>query len=351
MSLLFSKDEILLVNRKLAALIGLNEAIVLQQIHYWIKKKGGGVEHAGSRWVFNSLDRWHEQFPFWSPDTIKRTLAALKSKGLVKVEKLSEVGRDRTNYYTIDYAQIALMEAGNLHQCIGANCTNGSGQSAPMDQGKLHQSISANCTDDCIDTKTTTKTTTKNITAKADAMAEPMRVTDKKGVVHEIPADLRYPGSKTKTHDAWCAYAIAYRTRHGAWPVWNATVAGQVSQFIDRVGAERAPRVAYHYVAKVQEPFVVKQMHPVKLLLSDAEKWATQCQTGAAGVPAAPDAPTETFAQRAARQRMEEVAPGVARKPPGAESGFEAAQRFIAGGPVIDVPAREAAPRIEGAAA
>lgn len=51
MSLLFSKDEILLVNRKLAALIGLNEAIVLQQIHYWIKKKGGGVEHAGSRWT------------------------------------------------------------------------------------------------------------------------------------------------------------------------------------------------------------------------------------------------------------------------------------------------------------
>ena len=64
-----------------------------------------------------------------------------------------------------------------------------------------------------------------------------------------------------------------------------------------------------------------------------------------------PETPTETYAQRAARQRMEEVAPGVARKAPGAESGFEAAQRFIAGGPVIDVPAREAAPRIEGAAA
>lgn len=117
-------------------------------------------------------------------------------------------------------------------------------------------------------------------------MAEPMKVTDKKGVVHEIPAELRYPGEKTKTHEAWCAYAIAYHGRYGAWPVWNATVAGQVSQFISRVGAERAPRVAYHYVAKVQEPFVANQMHPVKLLLSDAEKWATQCQTGAPTPPA-----------------------------------------------------------------
>lgn len=279
MSLLFSKDEILLVNRKLAALIGLNEAIVLQQIHYWIKKKSGGVEHGGARWVFNTLDRWHEQFPFWSQDTVKRALAALKAKGLIKVEKLAEIGRDRTNYYTIDYTQIALLEAGNLHQCMGANCTDGKGQSAPMEQGNLHQSNGASCPD-ANKTKTTSKTTSKNDAAKADAVAEPMRVTDKKGVVHEIPADLRYPGSKTKTHDAWCAYAIAYHTRHGAWPVWNATVAGQVSKFIDRVGAERAPRVAYHYVAKVQEQFVVNQMHPVKLLLSDAEKWATQSQIG-----------------------------------------------------------------------
>ncbi|MBV7457336.1 hypothetical protein KW843_22840 [Acidovorax sp. sif1233] len=132
-----------------------------------------------------------------------------------------------------------------------------------------------------ISTETTHKTTTP-ISAKADAVAEPMRVTDKKGVIHEIPAELRYPGDKAKTHDAWCAYAIAYHGRYGAWPMWNAMVAAQMSKVIDRVGAERAARVAYHYVAKVQEPFVLNQMHPVKLLLSDAEKWATQCQTGAA---------------------------------------------------------------------
>lgn len=46
------------------------------------------------------------------------------------------------------------------------------------------------------------------------------------------------------------------------------------------------------------------------------------------------DAPVETYAQRAARQRMEEVAPMAARKQPG--SAFDAAQRFIQG-EVIDV--------------
>lgn len=48
-----------------------------------------------------------------------------------------------------------------------------------------------------------------------------------------------------------------------------------------------------------------------------------------------PDAPVETYAQRAARQRMEEVAPMAARKAPGAV--FDAAQRFMHGGDVVDV--------------
>ena len=46
--------------------------------------------------------------------------------------------------------------------------------------------------------------------------------------------------------------------------------------------------------------------------------------------------PVETYAQRAARQRMEEVAPMAARKQPG--SAFDAAQRFMQG-EVIDVAA------------
>lgn len=46
------------------------------------------------------------------------------------------------------------------------------------------------------------------------------------------------------------------------------------------------------------------------------------------------DTPAETYAQRAARQRMEEAAPMAARKAPGA--AFDAAQRFMRGD-VVDV--------------
>ncbi|XJC76740.1 hypothetical protein ACHFCA_10440 [Delftia tsuruhatensis] len=61
------------------------------------------------------------------------------------------------------------------------------------------------------------------------------------GTIHEIPAELRYPGPDTKSHKTWIAYAIAYEGRYHSWPVWNQTVGGQICNFIDRVGAEVAP--------------------------------------------------------------------------------------------------------------
>ena len=60
---------------------------------------------------------------------------------------------------------------------------------------------------------------------------------------------------------------------------------------------------------------------------------------GAGGQAIDPHAPVETYAQRAARQRVEEVAPGAARKAPGQRSGFEMAQAFMHGADVIDVVA------------
>lgn len=272
MSLLFNKEDILLVNRRLAAIIGLNEAIVLQQIHYWVKKKGGGVEHQGLRWVFNSLERWQEQFPFWSQDTVKRALAALKAKGLVRVEKLSEVGRDRTNYYTIDYKQIALLEASSLHQCSSADCTDASVQVAPMDQGNLHSSISANCTD-ANRTKTTQETTAKTTLPAAALPAVKVKAE---------PVDEKETALQAACRATWAAYSDAYERRYGAKPVRNASVNAKIKQFVLRIGHDESPAVAEFYVDRVSDSFVVRKVHDVGLLLSGAEGYRTQWTAGAA---------------------------------------------------------------------
>lgn len=146
MSLLLSKKDILILNTRLAVVIGLNEAVVLQQLAYWLEETNSGVEHAGVRWIYNTHEQWRDQFPFWSVDTVKRTFTALHKRGLVKVKQLSEDKRNQTNYYTVDYETVALLHQGKL--------PSWGVQVAPMDDGKLPSSLDR--------TKTTTKTTAKS---------------------------------------------------------------------------------------------------------------------------------------------------------------------------------------------
>ena len=85
----------------LALTLGLNDAIILQQLHYWLGRSKH--LHDGEPWVFNSLAEWHEQFPWWSEDTISRALARLSRKGIVKRAHHSANKWDRTLWYGIDY--------------------------------------------------------------------------------------------------------------------------------------------------------------------------------------------------------------------------------------------------------
>lgn len=97
----------------LAVAVGLNEGIILQQIHYWIQHKRADPEKYGASfqggvpWVYNSIPDWQKQFPFWSDRTIQRALESLRQQGLLIVAQLAADTRDRTNWYRIDYEALA----------------------------------------------------------------------------------------------------------------------------------------------------------------------------------------------------------------------------------------------------
>lgn len=76
MSNLLIDEQPIMVLPNLATNIGLNEAIVLQQIHYWIGRTNNVRD--GNKWIYNSYQNWNKQFPFWSLATLKRTLTSLK---------------------------------------------------------------------------------------------------------------------------------------------------------------------------------------------------------------------------------------------------------------------------------
>ena len=178
-SRLLIDDYPLIILPELAVAIGLNEAIVLQQIHYWVEnyRREGDKNHFrdGRYWIYNSLPDWQEQFPFWAESTIKRAIASLRkpheakdpssrvSRGpLISVtHKYNRAGFDRTNWYTINYEELSLVATkvtGGLNRRSGQNDPtirskrpDGPGQNEPMEQAILTRPIP----------ETTTETTTE----------------------------------------------------------------------------------------------------------------------------------------------------------------------------------------------
>lgn len=164
MSLLMPSRPIV-INPDLAYSIGLNEAIALQQVNYWLKETTSGLERDGVRWIYNTNEQWLEQFPFWSESTLKRTFTRLKNLGVLKVEQLNKSQRDMTNYYTINY-ESELLDEVKVTKSKSSKCTVPSGQNEPMEDVKVKRSIGSkrtalirsNCTD--VLTENTTEITT-----------------------------------------------------------------------------------------------------------------------------------------------------------------------------------------------
>lgn len=151
MSKLLIDDKPVMVLPKLAEAIGINKAIVLQQIHYWIVtyEEADKERHhrEGKWWVYNTKAGWQSNFPWWSESTVWRALTELREDGLVETTSAyNRMGYDRTLWYTIDYAALEELERG-----ICSKWQNASSQNDKMDDANLTSPIP----------ETTTETTTE----------------------------------------------------------------------------------------------------------------------------------------------------------------------------------------------
>ncbi len=90
---------------ELACAVGLNEAIVLQQVHYWcnFNKEAKQNYRDGYYWVYNSYSKWQKQFPWWCERTIKTIFSNLERKGFLVSANYNKLSMDRTKWYRINY--------------------------------------------------------------------------------------------------------------------------------------------------------------------------------------------------------------------------------------------------------
>ena len=104
MNKLLIDDYPIQVLPKLAVEIGLNEAIILQQMHYWLNTSNH--KYDGKKWIYNSYPEWQKQFPFWSLITIKRAIYSLEKQNLLHIGNYNKAKFDKTKWYSINYQTI-----------------------------------------------------------------------------------------------------------------------------------------------------------------------------------------------------------------------------------------------------
>jgi len=141
MSRLLIDEPPLQVLPSLARELGLNEAIMLQQMHYWLIKSS--YEFEGVKWFYKTLEDWQTEFPFWSAMTIRRTLTNLEKQKVIRIGNFNKKKFDKTKWYTIEY------------QCVNRRCV------------QYEQTMCSNRTDGCVQfeqtyTREYTETTTEN---------------------------------------------------------------------------------------------------------------------------------------------------------------------------------------------
>ncbi|AZJ21780.1 replication protein [Bacillus wiedmannii bv. thuringiensis] len=135
MSNLLIHEEPLLVLPGLASRIGLNEAIFLQQIHYWLNRSKHFYDKRN--WVYNSVAEWVKQFPFWSENTIRRIVKNLEDEQLLVIGNYNRAKFDKTKWYSINYEKLRLLESTNDVPNLGRRYT----QNGQMDVPNLGKPI------------------------------------------------------------------------------------------------------------------------------------------------------------------------------------------------------------------
>jgi len=98
------------INNGLAKEIGFNESVVLLQLEYLIAISNNWRD--GRYWTYQSLNDLHDNyFPWWSRETINRTIKKLLRMKLIVIGNYNNHKYDRTRWFGLNYANCDALES------------------------------------------------------------------------------------------------------------------------------------------------------------------------------------------------------------------------------------------------
>ena len=112
---------------------GVNEAILITNLQFWIKKNQANEKnyYEGHYWTYNSIKAWQKLFPFWTEKTIRTILNHLIEKGVIITGNYNQSKYDRTLWYA--FADEPRWLNGKIHSPERENGTAEKGEPIPDD--------------------------------------------------------------------------------------------------------------------------------------------------------------------------------------------------------------------------
>lgn len=109
--------------------IGLNEALFLGQLRYWLERSEN--IRNGHKWVYNTYEGWHKQLPYLSISTLRRAINNLEEKEIIITGNYNKKAYDKTKWYALNEELLQEYIKKASVQNEQSNCSNwtqGTGQ-------------------------------------------------------------------------------------------------------------------------------------------------------------------------------------------------------------------------------
>lgn len=98
---------------------GLEEAIILENFYYWIKKNEANERHFydGYYWTYNSQEALSRLFPYLNRNKVQRILQRMEEQGLIIKGNYNLQGYDRTTWYAMTEFAMCKYEQSIVQKC------------------------------------------------------------------------------------------------------------------------------------------------------------------------------------------------------------------------------------------
>ena len=296
MSNLLINDYPLMVLPKLAARIGLEEAVFIQQIH-WLCERSKNV-FDGKRWVYNTYEKWIEMFPFFeNKHKIGRIVRKLEELGvLITTDAYNDIPMDKKKWYRVNYDAAVLDFSELQHQDADlnsddANLNNDDSELQRQDSELIRQDANLNqqytqtssidfqhrLSSGCDPLCAFASETAADVGLVEDRQPENAVVADTQPEI--LPADKPKKSSNPANAQTWQAYRQAYLQRYGIEPLRNAQTNALIANLVKSVGGQEAPQLVAYYLTH-NGYYFVRERHSLKALIASLQAIRTDWLTG-----------------------------------------------------------------------